>query len=46
VPEQANALAAVDDLVARRGQKARGAAAQPAVAPRPSREQRLNVSIF
>jgi hypothetical protein len=46
MPEQANAVTAIDDLVARRGQKARGAAAHPAMAPRPSREQRLDVSIF
>jgi hypothetical protein len=46
MPEQADAVAAVDDLIARRRQETRGAAALPAMAPRPSREQRLDVSVF
>jgi hypothetical protein len=43
--EQAHAIAALDDLVARRGQQARRAPAQPALAPRPTGQQRLHVGV-
>src|SRR5690349_6264011 len=46
VAKQAHVGAAVDDLVARRGQQGRRAAPQPALPPRPTGEQRLDVPML
>src|SRR5262245_28850624 len=43
--EQAHARAAIDDLIARRGQDARGAPTHPPLPPRPAGQQGLDVTM-